>query len=459
MNDFEKIRFFSFRMKEVLPEVSAYLVGGAVIDVIQGREIKDWDIEVFGASLGAISFFLKKEKLPVSLVGESFGVLKTVYEGLDIDISVPRKENKIGRGHRCFTAEFPSNISMKEAARRRDLTINSMSIDLSDGVLVDNYGGLEDLKKGWLRATDDETFVEDPLRVLRIMQLLPRKGKVVVPQTIELCKKMKSEFSDLPKERIFEEFSKLLLKAEKPSLGLDFLVACEWIEFFPELEELMGCQQNPEWHPEGDVWEHTLATIDIAASVREMIPEDWRLAFMFGVLLHDVGKPETTDDALHAYGHDKAGVPIATDFMERITNDKTLISRVISIVENHMRPGQLCHAEKVRDGAWKRLHNKIRLDVIAYVCFSDYASTKKMVFLDMTERHEPSYKALEWFDILGEKKVEPVLLGRHLIALGMTPSRSFGKILKKAYEYQIDLGLESHEEIIEELRKNDVLSS
>ena len=226
-----------------------------------------------------------------NIVGKAFGVLKTVIQDIEIDLSVPRRENKVGIGHKGFEVELDMAMTPLEAGRRRDLTINSMYLNMHNGELVDPFNGLDDLQNGILRATDYNTFVEDPLR-----------------------EKMTDEFYELPAERVFSEWEKLLLKADKPSMGLQFLRDCGWLKHFPELNDLIGCPQNPIWHPEGDVWVHTCMVIDQAAKLRDQLPNsDWRLAFMFGALLHDVGKPSTTTPDLRAYGHDAAGVPIAEE--------------------------------------------------------------------------------------------------------------------------------------------------
>jgi tRNA nucleotidyltransferase (CCA-adding enzyme) len=420
-----------------------YLIGGAVIDSIQGREIKDWDIEVYGKSLSEIENALKCAGLEANMVGASFGVIKTKYEGLDIDLSVPRRENRVGIGHKGFEVEFDPSMTPKEAGRRRDLTINSMYLDIETGEIVDHFGGLADLENGTIRATDSTTFIEDPLRVLRIMQLLPRKGRTVDLETVKLCRSMLWEFNSIPKERIFAEFEKLMLKADEPSMGIDFLKDCIWILRFPELTNLIGCEQNKEWHPEGDVFEHTMRVIDLAASYRDSLPEDWRLPFMFGALLHDVGKPSTTDEDLTSKKHDVAGGPIAETFMRRITDDKQLIERVVSIVVNHMRCGQLSIGN-ARASAWKRLHNELRLDVAAAMSKVDSMSR-----YTEEKEHEPSRLAMEYFEKFGETKIQPVLMGRHLVNIGMKPGPQFKKILDAAYQIQIEEDMTSPSAILE----------
>ncbi|QCE41262.1 CCA tRNA nucleotidyltransferase [Psychroserpens sp. NJDZ02] len=427
----------------------AMLIGGAVIDSIQGSPLKDIDIEVYGLSYTQLVFLVKDLDLPCNLVGKSFGVIKTTIHNIEIDISVPRRENKIGIGHKGFEIELDEKMTPKQAGKRRDLTINSMYQNLHNGQIIDPYNGLKDLKAGIIQATDKDTFIEDPLRVLRIMQLLPRKGKQVAKETMALCQSMINTFTELPKERVFVEWEKLLLKANKPSVGLAFLKDSGWLIHFPELKNLINCPQNPVWHPEGDVWIHTNMVLDNAAKLRPLIPEDWKLAYMFGALLHDVGKPSTTTSDLKAYGHDTAGINISEQFLKRMTDDKKLIEKVTTIVGLHMRPAQL-FSSKAKEPAWKRLHNKCRLDILGWQSKADSAGrTGKDVILDA---HDASEKCFELFDKFGETRIQPLVLGRDLITLGIQPSEKFKTILEACYEKQLN-GY-NKEDIIKSIRSN-----
>jgi len=412
------------------------LIGGGVIDSIQNRQIKDWDVEVYNLSYPELEAILAGFGSP-NLVGKAFGIIKIDVDDTDYDFSIPRLENRCGVGHKGFDVELNTNLTPEEAGRRRDLTINSMYLNLHTMELVDPFGGYNDLMNGVIRVTHPSTFIEDPLRVLRVMQLLPRKGKTVDPGTIDLCRSMIDEFQYLPKERIFEEFKKLLLKAEKPSMGLEFLRESGWVVHFPELNNLIGCAQNPEHHPEGDVWMHTLWCVDNAAKLKGHISEEWQLAYMFGALCHDLGKPSTTDPiTLTAYGHDSEGGVFAESFMRRITDEVVLIQRVRLIAELHMQPGQLHRADS-SIAAWKRLHNKLRLDVLAWISCADSCARPGR---NMDE-HEVSRVSMEYFETFGVDPIKPVVLGRHLIAKGMKPGKEFATVLARAYEVQLDLGV------------------
>lgn len=449
----------------------ALLVGGAVIDVIQGREPKDWDLEVFGLGYGRLEEIFSD--CHPKTVGKAFGVLKVVMGEHDVDINVPRRDNKMGVGHKGFEAIIDPNMTPEGAARRRDFTINAMGVDLLTGEIIDPFGGMEDLHKGRLKATDPELFVEDPLRALRAMQLLPRKAKFIELNTLHLIRGMVSSYPELAKERVYEEFRKLLLKADKPSIGLDFLRELGFLPYFPELEALIGCPQRPEWHPEGDVWVHSLLTADAAAQVRHTVPEHQREAFMFGAFCHDLGKPEMTittemmerrdprvlaaakkankpveDMWLTAHGHDLAGMDPMETFLRRMTDNKKVIELSRAIVGHHLQPWGL-YTGGAKKGGYARLHRRMMkaggdLRLIGRMCQCDACATsadwKTRSLAGGTPNWEHATSERVWdfaeqFDA-DDAAVSPKVLGRDLIAAGMKPGPDFGKLLKKALDIQ-----------------------
>tara|TARA_R110000824_G_scaffold111593_4_gene260213 strand:+ start:583 stop:2061 length:1479 start_codon:yes stop_codon:yes gene_type:complete len=449
----------------------AFLVGGAVIDLLQGREPKDWDIEVFRLSYGALEKLFSD--LNPKTVGKAFGIIKLTVGDVDIDLNVPRRDNKVGKGHTGFEVEVDPNMTAKEAARRRDFTINAMSLDLSTGDLIDPFGGRADLDAGILRATDAVLFVEDPLRALRAMQLLARKAKVVDPGTMALIRGMVDTFPDLPKERVYGEFRKLLLEAARPSVGFEFLRESGWLIHFPELVALVDCPQRAEWHPEGDVWTHSLLAADAMAEIRHTVPEHQREAFAFAVPLHDLGKPEFTitqemmdrqdplvleraksakrdvaDMLLTAHGHDIGGMAPAESFMRRITNTTKLIKLVSGIVGMHMRPWSL-RAGDARKGGYARLHRKMQefggdLRLIGRMCQCDSCATgnnwkdRSLSSGDPNWEHESSKRIFDYAEEFDKdaNAVVPKVRGRDLIAAGLKPGQQFGKILKDALDVQ-----------------------
>jgi len=449
------------------------VVGGTVIDLIEGETPQDWDIEVFGLSMESLEIIL--EDFNPQTCGQHFGIIKIHADGIDIDVGVPRRDNSTGKGHRDFRVSFDPEMTLEEAAERRDFTINSMFIYIcSDGrdeesrgwvdTIHDPFGGLDDWLHGRLKVTCEEKFRDDPLRGLRAMQLSARKAKTVDPETVEIIRSM--DMDDLPRERLFPEWEKLLMLSDRPSIGLEFLDDCGWLRFFPELWEMKywsgwspggigndnskwrakfdaGCPQNPAWHPEGNVWVHTLKVVDEAARVRHKVDEEWRLAFMFAALLHDAAKPYTTVlPECTAHGHETAGGAPTRVFMERLTGNAKLIDRTVSLVVNHLQPFQLC--KEAKPSAWNRLHGKARLDVLGWLSRADWAGRRlgrsALIPSELGARveHRPSKLCFEWYRELGKEPIEPKLKGRHLIEFGMEPGPKFKAILDDAFQIQLD---------------------
>ena len=241
----------------------AVVVGGWVRDLLLGVRSKDVDVEVFGLDVARLEALLAGFG-KVHAVGRAFGVFRV--GGIDVDFSLPRRDSKRGPGHRGFDVAPDPGLDFAEAARRRDLTVNSIGLDPLSGEVLDPHHGRRDLERRGLRATDPVRFPEDPLRGLRVAQLAARLEMTPDEELVALCRKL--DLSELSGERVFEEIRKLLLRAAKPSIGFRFLEDTDLLRFFPELDALRGVAQDPEWHPEGDVWVHTLMVLDAAASLR-----------------------------------------------------------------------------------------------------------------------------------------------------------------------------------------------
>lgn len=409
------------------------LVGGCVRDALRGARPKDIDIEVYGLAAPALKQALAK-KFSVISVGQSFGVFK--LKGHDIDVGLPRRESKRGTGHRGFRVEGDPWMDIAEAAARRDFTVNAIYWDPRTGELLDPHGGRRDLENGTLRHTS-AAFAEDPLRVLRAMQFLARFEMTPAPETVALCRQIEPE--GLPAERIFEEWAKLILQGKKPSLGLNFLRECGWVKYYPELAALIGVEQDPEWHPEGDVWNHTAHCMDAFAARR--IGDTWEdLVVGFAVLCHDMGKAVTTkkeaDGRWHSYGHEGAGESIARTFLERMTRHKELIESVLPLVVCHMRPLELWKAD-AGDAAVRRLAKRVvRIDRLVRV---DDADRRGRPPQDPGDSPQGQW-LLERAAALSLKDAapKPILLGRHLIALGMQPGPGFRELLDAGFEAQMD---------------------
>jgi len=403
---------------------------------VDGHHAENIDLEVFGVPADRLRAVLERFGR-VEAVGESF----QVYKVGGLDVSLPRRDSKAGRGHRGFVVTGDPEMSIEEAARRRDFTVNAISQDPLTGELFDPFHGQRDLESRLLRMVDPDTFADDSLRVLRAVQFAARFGFTLDNATAELCRRI--PLDDLPAERIWGEFEKLLLAA-RPSIGfalaLDLGVVAK---LFPELQALAGCPQEPEWHPEGDVWVHTLQVIDEARTRIDDLERPQQLTVMLGAVCHDLGKPPTTeiiDGSIRSMDHEEQGVPPATALLDRLNvrsiDGYDVRRQVLGITAQHLKPGSWYKVrDEVGDGAFRRLALKVDLELLARVARSDCEGRRPGRF-DCT--------AMEWFleraRALGveHRAPDPLLLGRHLLALGLQPGPRIGEILKAVYEQQLD---------------------
>jgi len=438
-----------------------YVVGGAVRDEILGFPVKDYDVEVFGLPASRLEPLLATHGR-VDAVGQAFRVYKlSGVEGLEgaLDVALPRRDSKVGPGHRGIAVEGDTDLPVEEAARRRDFTMNAMLLDPATGEILDPWGGWRDLDARVLRAVDARTFGEDPLRALRAVQFAARYELSVDPATAALCAAM--PLAELPAERVFGEIEKLLLKARRPSLGLALLKAWGMLPVVaPELLPLEETPQDPGWHPEGDVWTHTLQVVDAAAALRDELSDDRprRLALMLGALCHDLGKPSTTrfeDGRIRSLGHEEAGLPPTRALLDR-WNVQTLLGydvreQVLGLVAHHLKPGQLYdERDRVGDGAIRRLARKVEPDLLYRVAKADCLGRRPGVF---------ETTAMEWFrERVGALDVairppEGILKGRDVLALGVPPGPEVGRILRAVYERQLDGAVTTLEQARAEARR------
>jgi len=433
----------------------ALVVGGWVRDRLQGHASKDLDLEVFGVA---------QERLPallapfgrVEAVGQSFPVYKIARPGEgDVDVALPRRESKRGRGHKGFEVEGDPSMSLAEAARRRDFTINAIAWDPLTDTYEDPCDGRGDLDRRLLRAVDLGTFGDDSLRVLRAIQFAARFEFMLDDDTAALCRRI--PLDDLPAERVWGEVEKLLLQASRPSIGLGLALDLGVVErVFPELQALVGCEQEPEWHPEGDVWIHTLMVVDCARELNTDLSRPKLIALMLGALCHDLGKPSTTafiDGRIRSLDHEEAGVAPTLALLDRLNvhtiDGYDVRTQVIGLVAQHLKPGAFHKARNVGDGAFRRLAQKVDLELLARVARADCRGR--------TGSFDCS--AMDWFiDRARALGVEhqppaPVLLGRHVLALGVPAGPRVGEILRQVYERQLDGEVKTIDEGIELARR------
>jgi tRNA nucleotidyltransferase (CCA-adding enzyme) len=428
----------------------ALIVGGWTRDRLMDRESKDVDVEVFGVPEHALRGLLEPLGR-VDAVGESF----RVYKIGDVDVSLPRRESKAGRGHRGFLVTGDPLMSVADAARRRDFTINSISWDPLTEEYLDPFDGRTDIRRRLIRAVDPVTFGDDSLRVLRAIQFAARFEFAVDDATRELCRAI--PLDDLPAERIWGEFQKLL-RARRPALGFALMLDLGVVaKLFPELHSIVGCEQEPEWHPEGDVWVHTLQVIDQARTRVDDLPEPEMLAVMLGAVCHDLGKPATTafiDGRIRSIDHEEQGVGPATAFLDRLnvhTIDGYDVRRqVLGMTAQHLKPGMWFKVrDQVGDGAFRRLAQKLDLELLARLAKSDCLGREPGRF-DCT--------AMDWF--LDRARAvgadlgppQPLLLGRHVLEMGLKPGPRIGEILKAVYEEQLDGTITTLEEAVRRAR-------
>ncbi len=437
----------------------AMLVGGCVRDQLMGRKAKDFDVEVYGIEPAKLREILESFGT-VDAVGEAFTVYKL---GSDLDVSIPRREKKIARGHKGFVVEGDPQMSFGEAAKRRDFTINAILQDALTGEIIDIYGGREDLEKKIIRHVSSETFAEDSLRVLRAAQFAARFQFDIAPETVELCRQI--DVTDLPKERIRGEMEKLLVQAEKPSIGLQWLYDLGVVEqLFPELNALVGVPQEKVWHPEGNVDVHTLMVVDEARKLIDDLPYAKKIAVLLGALCHDFGKPATTtffDGRWRSHAHDEAGVAPTISFLDKLgiytINGFDVREQVVQLVRYHLTPGMFYKVrDELGDGAFRRLARKVEPDLLYRVAKADSLG-RNPEWLPREKWFKA--EAQEWFIekvrelAVEEKAPSPILMGRNLIDLGLKPSPRFKEILDTVYEKQLDGQIQSLDEAIREAKK------
>ena len=406
-----------------------FYVGGYVRDRVLGLENKDIDIEVHGIAPAQLLEILKQIGHPRAF-GESFGVY--ALDGCGLDVAMPRREYATGRGHKDFAVSVDPWIGPAEAARRRDFTVNALMEDVLTGEVLDPFGGMKDLKAGCLRHIDAVRFAEDPLRVFRAAQFAARFGFKTAEDTAALCRRI--DVTALSKERVEGELQKALVKGRTPSVFFETLRKMGQLhDWFPEIEQLIGIEQDPKFHPEGDVWTHTMEVLDRAAEFRDRVRDPY--AFMLLALTHDYGKIDATEISggrIHAYGHETRGLPRIEAFLERIAGKKSVRNYVRNMVPLHMKPNVIAYHKSA-----VKITNKM---------FDDAVAPEDLIYFSMADR--PVYSGADPFsgdhaflferlELYREMMERPYVTGKDLTAAGLEPGAGFGELLEFAHKLRL----------------------
>jgi len=417
------------------------LVGGYVRDAALGLRSKDIDIEVHRLEIDTLESILQGFGR-VDLVGKQFGVL--CLHGVDVDWSVPRKDS---RGRKPEVIPDPY-MGIDEAARRRDLTINSMAVDILGQILLDPFDGLEDLEQRILRATDPKLFVEDPLRFYRVMGFISRLDMKPDAELSRICSDM--DLSDIARERIDDEFTKMFLKSKRPSIGLRWIESLNRLDnVLPGVAKLIGLSQDPEWHPEGDVWTHTLQAVDAAAGLRcGDLHQD--LMLIWAALCHDLGKVDTSfenDGHIRSPGHAEVSAKLAKELLSNYITRKKVLNGVVKLVRNHHNL-QDFFVNRAKLQAFKRMAIRLspetNLQQSALLALADCRGRNP----DGDEPLDIMPDEIKWFvEKINVMQVAtqpelPLLMGRHLIDC-IEPGPEMGNLLKQAYEIQLSEGIKA----------------
>lgn len=406
---------------------SAYLAGGCVRDLLLGREPTDFDVATAARPDQVLELF------PGSVaVGAHFGVV--LVQG-DVEVATFRSDHSYRDGRHPDTVVFENDP--RQDVLRRDFTINGLLMDPETGEVLDFVGGRDDLRAGVIRAIGDprRRFAEDHLRMLRAVRFAARFGYTIEPETLAAIRELASRIHRVSAERVRDELTRILTEGQ-PRRGLELLDETGLLaEVLPECRALQGVEQPPEYHPEGDVWIHTLLMLQ---SLEQPSP-----VLAWGVLLHDIGKPATfrrAADRIRFDGHVDAGLAIARPLLARLKFSNADTDRILALIANHMR---FMDAPRMKESTLKKF---LRLDH-----FDEHLALHKADCLS-------SHGGLENYDFVRAKlaalppeqlKPGPLVTGRDLIALGMAPGPEFKRILAEAEDLQLEGRFGSREEALE----------
>lgn len=439
----------------------ALLVGGCVRDMLLDRVPTDFDIEVYGLEPPRLAKIASTFGDVID-VGKAFGILKLRVGDLEIDLGIPRSDSKIDAGHKGFDVHVNPSMSPADAVRRRDFTINAIMMDPLTDEMIDPAGGVADLEAKILRVVDPALFGDDPLRVLRALQFVARFNLTLDAESMNVVKATVPSLKELSPERLRDEWRKLLVLAEKPSIGLQLGFDLGVFDVLhPELPILKATPQHHEWHPEGDVWIHTLMVVDEAAAIvrREGLDEDSAFTIMLGALVHDLGKALVTceiDGKIRSIGHEEAGEAPARAFLKTVGVSHDVVEKIVGITKDHLKPTKYYlddHKEgmSISDGAIRKLAARIApatMNELLLVAEADYFGRGQWRHGEKRE-----YPEREWLlerasklDVL-TGPAPHAITGAELVALGIEPGPKMGEMIREADRMRDDEG-KTKEEIV-----------
>jgi poly(A) polymerase len=415
----------------------AYFAGGCVRDLLRDEIPTDYDIATNALPEQVMALFSKTRS-----VGAHFGVIIVISGEFAFEVATFRNDGSYGDGRRPETVEF---TSPEEDVLRRDFTINGIFYDPIKDLTIDYVNGQDDIKSGTVRAigNPESRFKEDHLRLLRAVRFAARFDYKIEENTwAAICSNAK-EIKNISEERIRDELSKILVDPQRVQ-GFDLLMESGLMEaILPEIIDLKGCEQPPQFHPEGDVFVHTRLMLTL-------LKEDPSLSLVLSVLLHDIGKPATFsyDEEAHRIrfnGHDKIGSGMATTILRRLKYPNKIIEEVTEMVDNHMT---FKDVQKMREAKLKRF-------------------MARSTFEDETELHRVdclgSWGGLDNYDFLNQKRADfdnepiippPLLTGNDLIEIGWNPGPELGKILTKVQDLQLEGSLSTKVEALDWVNSN-----
>ena len=415
----------------------AYLAGGCVRDMLKGEIPKDYDIATSALPEQITSIFSKTRE-----VGVHFGVVIVIKDNKAFDVATFRNDGsyKDGRHPEDVTFSTPD-----EDTARRDFTINGIFFDPISQKYIDFVDGRSDIEKKVVRAIGDPDlrFQEDHLRLLRAVRFAARFNYEIEEKTWKSIKLNASGISKISKERVRDELTKILLN-ENRVLGFDLLVDSGLMEhIIPEILQLKGCEQPPQFHPEGDVFVHTRLMLSL-------LKDNPSIELGLSVLLHDIGKPATYSfdevaDRIRFNGHDKLGAEMSNQILRDLKFSNSIIEDVVQMVANHMT---FKDVQKMRQSKLKRFMSR-----------STFSDEKELHRVDCLG----SWGGLDNYDFLNEKMIEfdnepiipaPLLTGKDLIEFGWTPGPNLGETLNSVQDLQLEGTLNSKEEALEWVKAN-----